>query len=340
MESKSHFLVHFIPGMLPGSVVGLAFGSLLVASQIPRTAITTVSSSTSAPRSVSIGDLSLQYPAGWHVQTTSIFDNPNRILPGYTAFISPEPIYFTSPSEGTGTPITVHFADEGEAILAPYESNQYKEYLTDEIVINGKKVTRLRLTASDDAVLMPRYQEVLFVGGYVVQYDYKNQSEANDPNWLLIKNSLKVSGTQATNVPYGTVIEKSCFTGGDHEECLTLKQGGILPVGTGWVTGQYLGVQSMVNGYTNEPISCPVFEIEGGSKMILDAFKRLASDGSGIAPLVNGKIHWILGQKLPIGDRLDFPNAVRIGVEVPPIGEGDMPPCFSPMRALWTTEEI
>ncbi len=35
MESKSHFLAHFIPGMLLGSVVGLAFGSLLVASQIP-----------------------------------------------------------------------------------------------------------------------------------------------------------------------------------------------------------------------------------------------------------------------------------------------------------------
>ena len=36
MESKSHFLIHFIPGMLLGSVVGLAFGSLLVASQIPQ----------------------------------------------------------------------------------------------------------------------------------------------------------------------------------------------------------------------------------------------------------------------------------------------------------------
>jgi len=35
MESKSHFLAHFIPGILLGSVVGLAFGSLLVASQIP-----------------------------------------------------------------------------------------------------------------------------------------------------------------------------------------------------------------------------------------------------------------------------------------------------------------
>ncbi|MFA5946738.1 MAG: hypothetical protein WC813_01825 [Patescibacteria group bacterium] len=39
MESKSHFLVHFIPGMLLGSVVGLAFGSLLVASQIPRVVV-------------------------------------------------------------------------------------------------------------------------------------------------------------------------------------------------------------------------------------------------------------------------------------------------------------
>lgn len=36
MQSKSHFLIHFIPGILLGSVVGLAFGSLLVASQIPR----------------------------------------------------------------------------------------------------------------------------------------------------------------------------------------------------------------------------------------------------------------------------------------------------------------
>ncbi len=38
MQSKSHFLVHFIPGILLGSVVGLAFGSLLVASQIPHSA--------------------------------------------------------------------------------------------------------------------------------------------------------------------------------------------------------------------------------------------------------------------------------------------------------------
>jgi hypothetical protein len=38
MESKSHFLAHFIPGILLGSVVGMAFGSLLVATQIPHSA--------------------------------------------------------------------------------------------------------------------------------------------------------------------------------------------------------------------------------------------------------------------------------------------------------------
>jgi hypothetical protein len=30
MESKSHFLIHFIPGILTGAVIGLAFGSLFI----------------------------------------------------------------------------------------------------------------------------------------------------------------------------------------------------------------------------------------------------------------------------------------------------------------------
>lgn len=42
MEHKSHFLAHFIPGMLLGAVVGLAFGSLWVASLIPEPVKTTV----------------------------------------------------------------------------------------------------------------------------------------------------------------------------------------------------------------------------------------------------------------------------------------------------------
>jgi len=60
MESKSHFLVHFIPGMLLGSVVGLAFGSLLVASQIPQTKQTSQAVASLNQSCSSIKDLSVK----------------------------------------------------------------------------------------------------------------------------------------------------------------------------------------------------------------------------------------------------------------------------------------
>lgn len=51
MPSKSHFLAHFIPGMLLGSVVGLAFGSLLVAGAIPRSYVMEENSNDSIEKS-------------------------------------------------------------------------------------------------------------------------------------------------------------------------------------------------------------------------------------------------------------------------------------------------
>ncbi len=343
MESKSHFLAHFIPGILLGSVVGMAFGSLLVATQIPSVVSTGSSSITSTgfePRTLLVGDLTLQYPDGWHVYGENTTDDANRILPGHSALISPDPIQLNSPSEATGVPISVYFADESEAILAPYESDVYAEYLTDEIYINGQKVIRLRLTAAADT-LYPPYQEVLFIGGYEVKYNYTMPSEANDPNWLLVKNSLSLSTVQAAEVPDSAVTEKSCITRGNHDECLTLKRGDILPVGAGYITGKYLGMQTLDDAWVSgKTVSCPVFEIDGGSQLIIDGLKRLVAAGSGVVPMKDGKFLWRMGTELPKSMIGTIETAAKVYVTVPSQPEAGVANCYSPFVPVSVTDML
>lgn len=79
MQSKSHFLAHFIPGMLLGSVVGMAFGSLLVASQIKIPA-----KSDSGAQS---GSLDVK-PSGGSRELITVHDAKNLFTMQYSSAIS------------------------------------------------------------------------------------------------------------------------------------------------------------------------------------------------------------------------------------------------------------
>lgn len=139
--------------------------------------------------------LTFEYPLGWHMYVQNIFDDSSRTKPLHNIFLNDAPITLTSPSGGPGmwAKITMRSLDEGEARYAPYENGPWKEYLTDEIIINGQKATRLRITASDDAVYVTPYQEVIFMGGYEIVYQAHSKEEAmNDPAWKLIQNSIRI----------------------------------------------------------------------------------------------------------------------------------------------------
>ncbi|MFA5945482.1 MAG: hypothetical protein WC802_01030 [Patescibacteria group bacterium] len=309
MQPKSLFLAHFIPGILLGSVVGLAFGSLLVATQIPNvisTSTNSLVSTSSEPHTLAVGKLSLQYPEGWHVFTTAIYDNPKRVLPEFTARISPNPIEMHSPAEGSTMSggISVYAQDEGEAIYAPYERDQYKEYLSDEITINGQKVTRLRLTATDDAVFIPRYQEVLFIGGYEVRYEYEKPNEANDPNWLLVKNSLRLAVTPTA----------------------------------GYVTGRYIGTEVRDDRPFAGVSTCHIFAVDGGSKEILEGLKSYEAS---VTPMKDGAYHVSLGETIPTGVGIDPAVAGKMWVELKQQPDGDVVHgCYSPLHITKTEDDF
>lgn len=191
MESKSHFLIHFIPGILLGSVVGLAFGSLLVASQIPR----------------------------------------------------------VSTEQKSPAVTTVSQAGEGEIM------------------------------------------------------DQSCDDPANDL----------------------------------YRECLFLRKGDYLPIGTGAVTGRYLGMQTFEDAWEpGNKLSCPVFEIDGGSELIMNGLKKLSASGSGVVPLKDGKFLWTMGTELPWN--IDLRTAVKVFVNVPLQPEAGVGTCYSPFIILSSTD--
>lgn len=193
MQSKSHFLIHFIPGILLGSVVGLAFGSLLVASQIPH-------SSTS-----------------------------------------------------------------------------------------------------------------------------KNQLVATTPDSR-----------------DGDIVAESCDNplNSIAHECLFLRKGDYLPIGTGVVSGRYLGIQQVPDAWddTGKPALCPVFEIDGGSELIIDGLKKMAAAGSGVVPMKDGKFLWRMGTELPKNMVGTIEAAVKVYVTVPPQPEAGVATCYSPFVPVLATE--
>lgn len=137
-------------------------------------------------------------------------------------------------------------------------------------------------------------------------------------------------------VPNGTVIEQSCFTGGDNNECLFLMKGQSMPVGTGRVTGAYIGLQDVTNPWTEELVSCPVFVVKGGSEMVVEGLKSLSG---GIVPVVNGETWWILGDSIDAAEGFNS-STVRVGVSIAPMPDGGVPACWSPMRVDYTTEML
>jgi hypothetical protein len=196
---------------LLGSVVGLAFGSLLVAGMI--TKVTTgpaISGSTPASTQF-FGNqfVGFEYPSEWHIFTSVTFDDANRVRPEMGIYLDADPISVVSPSDGPmlATTIRISLTDEGEAILAPYE-NGYEEYKTDQVTINGWPATRIQVKADAKNIYAAPYSEILFVGGYKIVHDYMTPAEANEPAWELLKKSLQIYPNEWVKVEPYSLTEK------------------------------------------------------------------------------------------------------------------------------------
>lgn len=77
--------------------------------------------------------LIFNYPAGWHIFERNIFDDASRVTPLHEIFINEDPINYLSPSGGPAiwSRIYIRSLDMGEAIYAPYEGEDWEEYLRD-----------------------------------------------------------------------------------------------------------------------------------------------------------------------------------------------------------------
>ncbi|MFH2062593.1 MAG: hypothetical protein ABIJ46_00355 [bacterium] len=152
---------------------------------------------TESVRTFENGGLSFSYPNGWHVSAS--FDYEAQGGEQHTVYLSRDPLQVVTPSDsGVRYHIVMRSYHAGDAILAHYEKQSvdyWDTYESDDIMIGGKKFTRLRL--STDEPFWAPYQEVVFVSGdgdlgFEVVYEYSDPAEAEDPDWLLIRDSLQV----------------------------------------------------------------------------------------------------------------------------------------------------
>jgi hypothetical protein len=136
-------------------------------------------------------------------------------------------------------------------------------------------------------------------------------------------------------VPTGTIIEQSCHGGGDNDECLFLQKGSYMPIGTGYVTGRYIGLQERTD-WEGETVSCPVFAVTGGSGMIREGLERLSD---GIVPVVDGELWWFLGPDLAAAQGFNA-STVKVGVSLTPLPDVGAPACYSPMQVESISEKL
>lgn len=146
-------------------------------------------------RNLASTEISFNYPNGWHVSGSRIYDSPDGEA-DFTYGISPDPIIVISPNEGIHWTVEMHSIASDAAIYAGYGEADWESFETDTLTINGVEATRFRLTASEDMVFTPKHQEVIFLSGdehrFEIIYSYNEPEEANDPAWLTIRDSIVV----------------------------------------------------------------------------------------------------------------------------------------------------
>lgn len=137
----------------------------------------------------------LQYPDGWHVSVVE--DAEAAGGPSTEIRLNDGPLTASYPSDVAGVAkVKIQTIAADAAIYAGYEEADWKSFKSNEVTVNGQRATQFLAEAGPDMELSPAFEEVLFISGPTkrieVHYEYSEMSEANDPAWLQIKNSLKV----------------------------------------------------------------------------------------------------------------------------------------------------
>lgn len=140
-----------------------------------------------------VSDLSFEYPLGWHLYEQRHFDNPSRVLPQHTIYLSDAPLLSVSPSGGPGLryDIQIDRMDEGEAYLAEVESiPEWVDATVSEVTIAGKQARWTRYvtdTTDPNVSYEPPFWETIHVFGeeanYRIEYTYSDPSEAEAGVW-------------------------------------------------------------------------------------------------------------------------------------------------------------